>query len=333
MVLDKDFFGKDLRRKIEENKGWKFLEPTSGPDADPLLYTQNKKQPFFMQSTFPDLKKWLETGIASHWVAGEIDFGDDVKDLEKMTKPERQFLIRPLIFFLSSDVIVGDNLMENLKPRFPHSDIAFAFLYQGFNEVIHSMTYRTAAETLIKDPKELENAYKAIENLPAVQRKADWALKWSNDKDVSTQEQLVAWGCVEGVLFSASFASIGFLCSKGYCKGLKMGNDLINRDEATHFELSANLYDKCKNKLPEWRVHQIYCEAIEAEAHYIDWILEDPIPGMNKELMLQYAMFVADWCINRLGYKRLFNVENPFPFMTAFSIDGNRIYLLFFFSR
>ena len=85
----------------------------------------------------------------------------------------------------------------------------------------------------MKEPAERDKLFNAIEHVPCVQKKAQWALKWI-DSSRSFAERLIAFAAVEGVFFSGSFCAIFWLKKRGLMPGLGFSNELISRDEGLH---------------------------------------------------------------------------------------------------
>lgn len=337
---------KKLYEEIANNKNWKHIESQDGENACQFLYPKEERLFFVRPLKYPEADLARKKGIAMNWVSGEVDPTNDYDDfITKLSDAERKFILRPLIFFLSADIIVGDNLTNNLIPKIKHPEIIQFWAWQAYNETIHSDTYLKLVETLIRDKDELLKAYYALKTEPAIKAKAEWALKMSNHKfenekntsstktevqDVSTQhensiqEQLVAWACVEGLFFFSSFVGIGWVKHyRGCMHGLSFSNDLISRDEYLHFQFSVYLYSLCKNKLPHWRVQQIVLSALEVEEKYIQWMIPEKIEGMSYELMSQFIRYMADLTLEWFECPKLFNVENPFPWMSTWGMTGS----------
>ena len=205
----------------------------------------------------------------------------------------------------------------------PHFGPIFFFLYfQVAMENIHSETYSLLIDTYIKDPAERHNLFNAIETVPAVQKKAKWALNWINADNASYAERIVAFASVEGIFFSGSFAAIFWLKKRGLMPGLTFSNELISRDEGLHTDFACLMYKHLVNKLSEKRILQIVCEAVDIEIEFLTEALPCRLIGMNGDLMAQYIKYVADRLLLELGCNKVYNVENPFDFMENISLDG-----------
>merc|ERR1711920_218283 len=258
---------------------------------------------------------------ASFWTAEEIDLAQDAKDRDTLSDRERFFIKNILAFFAASDGIV----LENLGARFSTEiQIPEARAFYGFQmamENIHSETYSLLIEQYIRDPVEKDQVFDAIHTMPAVEEKARWALQWMNEEN-SFAERILAFACVEGILFSGSFCAIYWLKKRGLMPGLTFSNELISRDEGLHAEFACLIYGMLKNQLPEDIVHGIVRGAVDVERRFICEALSCDLIGMNSELMTRYIEFVADRLLTALGHSKLFDVSNPFDWMELISLQG-----------
>merc|ERR1712160_31397 len=196
--------------------------------------------------------------------------------------------------------------------------------FYGFQiamENIHSETYSLLIEQYVRDPVEKDHIFDAIHTMPAVEEKASWAAQWMND-DSSFAERVVAFACVEGILFSGSFCAIYWLKKRGLMPGLTFSNELISRDEGLHTEFACLIYTMLQNQLPDDVVHDIVRTAVDAERQFICEALSCDLIGMNSELMTRYIEFVADRLLSALGHTKLFGSTNPFDWMELISLQG-----------
>jgi len=271
---------------------------------------------------YPDLWNMYKRAVASFWTVEEVPLAQDVIDWrDKLTADERHFIKHILGFFAGSDGMVMENLQMNFSHEVQIPEARQFYAFQTFNESIHSEQYSLLIDALISDDKERDNLFKAIETIPAVGKKAQWAQKWlSSDK--SFAERLVAWICVEGLLFSGSFCAIFWLRNRGVMPGLGLSNEFISRDEGLHQQFGELLYSKLEHKLPSSAVEKIIAEAVENEKEFICEAIPCKMIGMNSDLMAQYIEFVADRILTALGYARLYNSANPFDFMELISLHG-----------
>jgi len=256
------------------------------------------------------------------WTAEEIDLSADIDDWRnKLNDNERHFIKHVLAFFAASDGIVNENLAENFVREVQYSEAKFFYGFQIMMENIHSETYSLLIDTYITDPQEKKKLFNAIDTIPAVKKKADWALKWVESEHF--QERLVAFAAVEGIFFSGSFCSIFWLKKRGLMPGLSFSNELISRDEGMHCDFAVLLHNNyLANKVSEERIKEIILSALEIEKEFITESLPVKLIGMNADLMKQYLEFVADRLLVDLGCSKVFNVENPFDFMANISLQG-----------
>ena len=227
-----------------------------------------------------------------------------------------------LAFFAASDGIVLENLAQRFMSDVQVSEARAFYGFQIAMENIHSHTYSNLIETYIKDKEEKGKLFNAITNFPCIKKKSDWAQKWIHDNRSSFATRLVAFACVEGIFFSGAFCSIFWLKKRGLLPGLTFSNELISRDEALHCEFAILLYSKLIKKIDKSRIHEIIREAVEIEIEFICEALPCRLIGMNSESMTQYIQFVADRLAVQLGYKKIYNVLNSFPFMELISLDS-----------
>ena len=271
---------------------------------------------------FDDIWQMYKKQMDCFWRAEEIDLSKDLTHWESLNGDEKHFISMILAFFAASDGIV----LENLASRFMNDvQISEARAFYGFQimmENVHSETYSLLIESYIKNKEEKSKLFNAITNFPCIKKKSDWAQKWIHDNRSSFSTRLVAFACVEGIFFSGAFCSIYWLKKRGLMPGLTFSNELISRDEALHTEFAILLYSKLNKKTEKSRVYEIIKEAVEIETEFICEALPCKLIGMNSEMMTQYIKFVSDRLIVQLGYKKIYNVTNPFPWMELISLEG-----------
>ena len=268
-----------------------------------------------------DIWAYYKQSEASFWTAEEIDLSQDLVDWEKLTKDEKHFIKHVLAFFAASDGIVNENLAENFVSEVQYTEAKFFYGFQIMMENIHSETYSLLIDTYIKDKKEKDYLFNAIENLDCVKKKADWALRWIDNG--SFAERLIAFAAVEGIFFSGAFCSIFWLKKRGLMPGLSFSNELISRDEGMHCDFACLLYnDHIVNKLAPETVTKIITDAVDMEKEFVVDSIPVKLIGMNSELMCQYIEFVADRLLVSLRMEKVYNAENPFPWMDMISLQG-----------
>ncbi|MCC5943306.1 MAG: ribonucleotide-diphosphate reductase subunit beta [Bernardetiaceae bacterium] len=268
-----------------------------------------------------DIWAMYKQAEASFWTAEEIDLSSDMKDWESLNDGEKHFIKHVLAFFAASDGIVNENLAENFLHEVQLSEAKFFYGFQIMMENIHSETYSLLIDTYIKDNEEKNMLFNALDTVPCVKKKGEWALKWIESE--SFAERLVAFAAVEGIFFSGSFCSIFWLKKRGLMPGLSFSNELISRDEGLHCDFACLLYTQyIENKLPNERILEIILDAVAIEKEFVCDALPVGLIGMNADLMSQYIEFVADRLLLELGLEKHFNATNPFPFMEMISLQG-----------
>lgn len=286
---------------------------------EPLL-TENKNRYVLFPIQHDAIWKMYKKHEAMFWTAEEIDLGSDMKDWVKLNPGEQHFIKMILAFFAASDGIVVENLAQRFLIDVPIAESRCFYSFQLAMENIHSETYSLLIDTYIKDSAEKLKLFAAMETVPAIKRKAEWAIRWITSPKASFAERLVAFACVEGIFFSGAFCSIFWLKKRGLMPGLTFSNELISRDEGLHMEFACLLYSMLQNRLSQARIEEIIGEAVNIETEFICDAIPVRLIGMNSELMSQYIRFVTDRLLNSLGYSKMYNVKNPFEWMELISL-------------
>jgi len=293
---------------------------TKTVNIEPIL-AENPNRFVLFPIQHDDIWQFYKKSEASIWTAEEIDLSQDLKDWENLSDNERHFIKHVLAFFAASDGIVNENLAENFVSEVQYTEAKFFYGFQIMMENIHSETYSLLIDTYIKDNKEKDHLFNAIETLDCVKKKADWALRWIDNG--SFAERLIAFAAVEGIFFSGSFCAIFWLKKRGLMPGLTFSNELISRDEGMHCDFACLLYNQhITNQLPKETVQKIISIAVEMEKEFVSDAIPVSLIGMNAELMCQYIEFVADRLLAQLGNDKIYKVENPFPWMDMISLQG-----------
>lgn len=322
---------------------------------EPIL-AENKDRFVLFPIKYKDIWEFYKKSEASFWTAEEIDLAADISDWNnKLNDNERHFIKHVLAFFAASDGIVNENLVVNFYNEVQLPEARQFYAVQIMIEAIHSETYAILIDTYVSDTDEKNKLFAAIDNIPAVKRKADWALKWIEESNSISEEhiaalasmlhskpisqsqrsalsyltrerpafaqRLLAFICVEGIFFSGAFCAIYWLKSRGLMPGLSTANQFISRDENLHAEFAIELYKLLENKLATDTVHNIFKEAVDIEKEFITVSLPASLIGMNCKLMQEYIEMVADRWLVLLGYPKLYNTPNPFPFMEMISLN------------
>jgi len=290
-------------------------------NEEPLL-KDNPNRFVILPIQYDDIWRMYKKAVASFWTTEEIDLAQDMNHWEKLNDDEKHFVKHVLAFFAASDGIVNENLVERFMQEVQVPEARCFYGFQVAMENIHSETYSLLIDTYIKDAEEKMHLFNAIETIPAVQKKANWALNWINADHASYAERVVAYASVEGIFFSGSFAAIFWLKKRGLMPGLTFSNELISRDEGLHTDFACLMYSHLKNKLTTEQVLKIVCEAVEIEIEFLTDALPCALIGMNCDLMAQYIKYVADRLLVELKCERFYKVENPFDFMEQISMEG-----------
>jgi len=285
-----------------------------------VLLRENKDRFVILPINYPRIWEMYKKHEASFWTAEEIDLSDDMKHWQNLNDGERHFISHVLAFFAASDGIVNENLAVNFMSEVQVPEARCFYGFQIMMENIHSETYALLIDTYIKDPIEKDRLFHAIDTVPAVKKKAEWALRWIENG--SFAERLVAFAAVEGIFFSGSFCSIFWMKKRGLMPGLTFSNELISRDEGLHCEFDCLLYGMLSQKLRKQEVNHIITDAVDIEKEFVTEALPVNLLGMNAKLMSQYIEFVADRWLVELGYDKVYNVSNPFDFMEMISLQG-----------
>jgi ribonucleotide reductase beta subunit family protein with ferritin-like domain/glutaredoxin len=290
--------------------------------GEPLLNINPDRHVVF-PIRYPDMWDMYEKALASFWTVSEIDFSQDESQFDNLTENEQKFIKNILAFFASSDGIVNENLARNFSDEVQVPEARAFYSYQQFNETIHSHTYSLMIDRYVKNNDEKAILLRGVHTIPSVGKKAEWALKWINKSECPCfAKRLVAFACVEGIMFSGSFCAIFWLKKRGLMHGLSFSNELIARDEGTHQDFAVLLFKHLRNKPPQSEIEAIVKEAVEHEKEFINESIPCRLVGMNETLMSQYIEYVADRILLQLGYSAVWHTSNPFDFMENISLTG-----------
>ncbi|PWK27959.1 ribonucleoside-diphosphate reductase beta chain [Arcicella aurantiaca] len=294
---------------------------TNTPLVEPLLVEDPNRFVLFPIKQ-NDIWQFYKKAEASFWTAEEIDLSQDLNDWEnRLNDGEKHFISHVLAFFAASDGIVNENLAVNFLSEVQYAEAKCFYGFQIMMENIHSETYSLLIDTYIKNPVEKDKMLRAVDTIPCVKKKADWALRWIEKGNFA--ERLIAFAAVEGIFFSGSFCSIFWLKKRGLMPGLSFSNELISRDEGLHCDFACLLYtDHVQNKLDPKDIYSIILDAVTIEKEFVTDALPVSLIGMNAELMCQYIEFVADRLLVALGLQKQYNATNPFDFMEMISLQG-----------
>jgi len=269
-----------------------------------------------------DIWQMYKRQVDCFWRAEEVDLSKDINDWNKLNNDEQQFIKMVLAFFAASDGLVLENLAGRFMGDVQLSEARAFYGFQIAMENIHSEMYSLLIDTYIQDSSEKTKLFEATQNYPCIIKKANWAKKWIGDNRSSFAARLVAFAAIEGIFFSASFASIYWIKKRGLMPGLTLSNEFISRDEALHTEFAILLYSKLQKKLSKKRIYEIIQEAVDIEKEFITEAIPCRMIGMNSKLMIQYIEYVADRLVLQLGYDKIYHSQNPFDFMELISMES-----------
>jgi len=257
------------------------------------------------------------------WTAEEIDFSADKRDWQRLTPDEQYFIENILAFFAGSDGIVLENLVSNFCSEVTIPEARCFYAFQAMIENIHSEVYSLMIDTYVTDHKKKLRLFRGIEEIPCVQKKAEWSLRWiSSERPFCTR--LFAFAIVEGLFFSGSFCSIFWLKERGLMlHSLCKSNEWIARDEGLHTNFAILLYHHLKHqKLDPEEAYRMMREAVAIETEFVCESLPVRLIGMNHQLMTRYIRSVADHLLVQFNLHKIFHDTNPFPFMKFSSLSS-----------
>jgi ribonucleoside-diphosphate reductase beta chain len=306
---------KKVEEEIEdlETKKEEFIEP---------ILKENPTRFTLFPIMKPKLYQKYKNHVSVFWTTEEIDLGKDLKDWIKLNENEQYFIKNVLAFFAGSDGIIQENLAARFMNEIQLAEARQFYSVQLMMEAIHSETYSLLIDTYIDEKEEKLKLFRAIETIPCIKQKAEWAKKWIETTEENFATRLVAFAVVEGIFFSGSFCAIYWLKERGLMPGLTTSNEFIARDEGLHTDFACALYEEIEQKLPKTKVHKIIREAVKIEKEFITESLPCHLVGMNDKLMAQYIEFVADRLSTQLGCGKIYSTSNPFDFMERISLEG-----------
>ncbi|KAJ2906755.1 hypothetical protein MKZ38_010746 [Zalerion maritima] len=292
-------------------------------ETDEPLLQENPNRFVLFPIKYHEIWQFYKKAEASFWTAEEIDLSKDLHDWNnRLNEDEKYFITHILAFFAASDGIVNENLVERFSGEVQIPEARCFYGFQIMMENIHSETYSLLIDTYVKDPKERDHLFHAIDTIPSIRKKADWAITWINDRESTFAQRLVAFAAVEGIFFSGAFASIFWLKKRGLMPGLTFSNELISRDEGLHTDFACLLFSHLRNRPSKKLIRDIITDAVTIEQEFLTESLPCALLGMNADLMKQYIEFVADRLLLSLGNDKVYKSSNPFDFMENISLGG-----------
>ena len=270
---------------------------------------------------YEDIWEMYKQAVAAFWVPEEVSLTDDITDWAKLDEEEKHFILMVLAFFACSDFIVNENLDEEYTEHVGVPELKMFLHFQEMMEDIHTQMYQILIDTLVYDSELKDKLFNATSKIESIKKKAQWARHYI--KNGNFVHRLIAFTCVEGIFFSGSFCSLFWLKKRGLMKGLCHSNELIARDEGMHRDMACMIYSKyIVNKIDPENVKEMVRGAVDIEKEFIKESLPYKLKGMNKELMSQYIEYVADHMLMMMINDKLYNVDNPFPWMDLISLES-----------
>ncbi|KAK1750661.1 ribonucleotide reductase [Echria macrotheca] len=323
-ALEAQIDAQDMENKESTAKGEPKVAPTIKADeVDEPLLQENPQRFVLFPIKYHEIWQMYKKAEASFWTAEEIDLSKDMHDWNnRLNDDEKYFISHILAFFAASDGIVNENLVERFSGEVQIPEARCFYGFQIMMENIHSETYSLLIDTYIKEPAQRTHLFNAIDTIPAIRKKADWALRWITDKKSTFAQRLVAFAAVEGIFFSGAFASIFWLKKRGLMPGLTFSNELISRDEGLHTDFACLLFSHLNNRPSKQVIEDVITDAVRIEQEFLTEALPCALLGMNADLMKQYIEFVADRLLVALGNDKVYRVSNPFDFMENISLGG-----------
>lgn len=279
-------------------------------DLQLLLTTLNVRSSIFLSDDTVSSKLWITH--AEHEKL--LSLGCGYEGTSNLTVPDEKQPSEPLL--VQSVVQTGAELPSYCFSEPLRQSGIFNGILTGQSE-----TYSLLIDTYIKDAIEKNRLLNAIDTIPCIQRKAQWALKWIDDQTTNFATRVVAFACVEGIFFSGAFCAIFWLKERGLMPGLCFSNELISRDESLHTEFAVLLHSMLREKIDAEAVYSLVSEAVDIENEFITQSIPCSLLGMNADLMSQYIKFVADRLLVQLGFNKKYHVNNPFNFMDRICLD------------
>lgn len=320
--------GYDELRKLRLNDATEHrLKEIKKEVVEPMTVEDQEYDRFILfdgkkEKEYADVFELYKREVSSFWTTEEVDLNQDLVQWENSTDDEKHFIKMILAFFASLDEVVMENISVNFGEEIKNPIVRNHFVTQNFFESIHAEMYSILIQTYVKDVKEQKRILKSAQTMPVISKKIAWVESWMNPETTSLAERLVAFLALEGIQFSAAFCAIYWLKSQGRYPGLCFANLLISRDEALHAEASAMLYKHLEHKLSTKRVHEIISSAVDIEKVFIQDALPIRLIGMNVDTMSEYLEYIADFWLTNLGYDRLYNTKNPYPWMELIGMEG-----------
>lgn len=283
----------------------------------------------FLPIKDPILDEFYQQQKDAMWTVSDIDFSNDRDHWDKMDDASREYVTFILSLFAQLDGIVNENLVENFKKETGSfsKDCSKFYAYQEAIEWTHNETYSFLIKTLIRGEEEQKRSLNSIKNYPAIREIARWAKTWMS-RDRPLVERIVAFACIEGIIFSSAFAGIYYIKQRNILHGLTKANEWIARDEALHTRFAVALYHhiteiwKKESPLSQTRIGEIVGSAVDVAEHFTRVAMKNHLVGINANDMVDYVKCTADALCQSLGYKTIYSSKNPFAWMAVISLPN-----------
>lgn len=299
---------------------------TSTGEPYEILLDPNETRLVIRPIKYNDLWEFYQQQKATIWnVEHFMDSINKDKEQFESLDPKEQKLVKCILsFFAASDGIVNMNLRERFVSEVRIPEALFFYNLQASMEDVHADTYSLLIEAYIANEEEKIATFNALDTIPAIKAKGDWARKWITS-DKSFAHRLVAFAIVEGIYFCGAFCVIFWFMNKNVLPGLTSSNEWISRDESLHTAFAVWEYlHYIRNKLTQEEVYHMVTEAVDIEIDFIRYALPEGLLGMNAELMTEYIRFVADGLLLDLGYDIYYKSKQPFGFMEKQNLSDVR---------
>jgi ribonucleotide reductase beta subunit family protein with ferritin-like domain len=291
-------------------------------EAEEPLLIANPHRFVLFPIVHDDLWRKYKEHVSVFWRPEEVDLSKDMRDWAALNAGEQHFVKRILGFFAGSDGIIMENLAQRFAVEVQVPEARQFYAVQLMMESIHSEQYSLLIDAYVEDRAEKLEILRSIQTVPCIQQKAAWAQAWISSEEADFATRLLAFAAIEGIFFSGAFCAIFWLKQRGLMPGLTASNEFIARDEGLHTDFACLMYSKCRHRLPKTKAHRLIREAVKIEKEFITEALPCSLIGMSAARMSEYIQFVADRLLVSLGYDKLWNTANPFPWMERISLEG-----------
>jgi ribonucleoside-diphosphate reductase beta chain len=277
-----------------------------------------------------------KSGVANNWVPDEIPMQQDIelwKKKDGLSDDERRMIMWNLGFFSTAESLTANNIVLSVYKHITNPEARQYLLRQAYEEAVHTETFLYCCDSLGLDPEEVYNMYMTI---PSIKAKDDYVVDLTKsilDPNFSTVGDenikrfvydLVGYYVImEGIFFYAGFAMMLSLLRSNRMVGVGEQFQYILRDETVHLAFGADLINTIVAENPQIWTEKFKQEltdsikkGVDLEVMYAKDALPRGILGLNAEMVKQYMEYIGDRRLERIGLKRLYNAETPFPWMS-----------------